>query len=83
MFKRKQLATAVIFALGSTLLYAQEADNAQEEAPEDVEVIEVSGIRASLNKAINIKRQNLHHLTTKWRELIGGDRGRAILASSN
>ena len=64
MFKRKQLATAVIFALGSTLLHAQEADNAQEETPEDVEVIEVSGIRASLNKAINIHDKFKFHLIT-------------------
>jgi len=71
MFKRKQLATAVIFALGSTLLYAQEADNAQEEAPENVEVIEVSGIRASLNKAINIKRQNLQIVDAIVAEDIG------------
>ncbi|MBR9793447.1 MAG: TonB-dependent receptor [Gammaproteobacteria bacterium] len=71
MFKRKQLATAVIFALGSTMLYAQEADNAQEEAPEDVEVIEVSGIRASLNKAINIKRQNLQIVDAIVAEDIG------------
>ena len=71
MFKRKQLATAVIFALGSTLLHAQEADNAQEETPEDVEVIEVSGIRASLNKAINIKRQNLQIVDAIVAEDIG------------
>lgn len=70
MFKRTQLATAVIFALSSTLLYAQEA-NTQEEVPEDVEVIEVSGIRASLNKAINIKRQNLQIVDAIVAEDIG------------
>lgn len=58
MFKRTQLASALILALGSPFLYAQETP-AQDAESEQVEVIEVSGIRGSLNKALNIKRQNL------------------------
>ncbi|MEC8228772.1 MAG: TonB-dependent receptor plug domain-containing protein, partial [Pseudomonadota bacterium] len=71
MFKRTHLATAVVLALSSTMLQAQEADTTQEDASQEVEVIEVSGIRASLNKAINIKRQNMQIVDAIVAEDIG------------
>ena len=71
MFKKTHLATAVVLALSSTLLQAQEADTTQEDASQEVEVIEVSGIRASLNKAINIKRQNMQIVDAIVAEDIG------------
>ncbi|MGQ8365411.1 TonB-dependent receptor [Glaciecola sp. 1036] len=72
MFKKKQLATAVIIALSSSLLQAQEeTDTSISENDDNVEVIEVTGIRASLNKAINIKRQNIQIVDAIVAEDIG------------
>ncbi len=56
MFRKTHLASAVMLALSCQIAYAQEADSI-DESGDDIEVIEVSGIRGSLNKAINIKRQ--------------------------
>lgn len=53
MFKRTHIATALVMAMSWQTAYAQET-NTQEDT---LEVIEVSGVRGSLNKAINIKRQ--------------------------
>ena len=72
MFKRSHLASAVILAMASQLAYAQQEDNNQEnQAEKPVEVIEVSGIRGSLNKALNLKRQNLQIVDAIVAEDIG------------
>ena len=72
MFKRSHLASAVILAMASQLAYAQQEDNNQEsQAEQPVEVIEVSGIRGSLNKALNLKRQNLQIVDAIVAEDIG------------
>lgn len=58
MFKRTHLASAVLLAMSCQLSFAQETDTQNQDSDGNtVEVIEVSGIRGSLNKAINIKRQ--------------------------
>ena len=54
MFKRSHIASAIVMAMSWQASYAQDT-NSQEE--DTVEVIEVSGVRSSLNKAIAIKRQ--------------------------
>ncbi len=74
MFKQTYLASAVFMALTSHALYAADAEVAdeptktaaeqqttQQKAAEDenMEVIQVVGIRSSLNKAVNLKRQNV------------------------
>lgn len=56
MFNRTHLASAVFVAMSSHIVMAQE-NQVEETQNQDVEVIEVSGIRASLNKSLNIKRQ--------------------------
>lgn len=59
MFKRTHLASAVVLALTTPLAHAQEVDTNTENKDTTVEVIEVSGIRGSLNKALNLKRNNM------------------------
>ncbi|MCH1920711.1 TonB-dependent receptor [Shewanella sp. A3A] len=74
MFKQTYLASAVFMALTSHALYAADAEVAdeptktaaeqqttQQKAAEDenMEVIQVVGIRSSLNKSVNLKRQNV------------------------
>lgn len=73
MFRKTHLAAAVLFALGASSVNAQEATSEQQDKKDEgaVEVIEVSGIRASLNKAINIKRQNLQIVDAIVAEDIG------------
>ena len=53
MFKRTHIATAIVMAMSWQASYAQDT-NTQDDT---VEIIEVSGVRSSLNKAIAIKRQ--------------------------
>ena len=53
MFKRTHVATAIVLAMSWQASYAQDANSNEQ----PVEIIEVSGVRGSLNKAINIKRQ--------------------------
>ena len=53
MFKRAQLASAVLFALSAQPLYAQDTDSMPSE--DEVEVIDVRGVKASLNSAQNMK----------------------------
>ena len=67
MFKLTQLTSAMLLAFASQGLYAQEA-NANDD---EVEIIEVSGIRGSLNKAINIKRQSFQIVDAIVAEDIG------------
>ncbi|MEO2267515.1 TonB-dependent receptor [Pseudoalteromonas sp. YIC-656] len=59
MHKRTQLASAVLLALSCNYSFAADVENEQaaQESEENVEVIVVSGIRGSLNKALNVKRQ--------------------------
>lgn len=75
MFKQTYLASAVFMALTSHALYAADAEVADEQAQaavaeqpaeqpkaaedENMEVIQVVGIRSSLNKSVNLKRQNV------------------------
>ncbi len=71
MFKRTHLASAIVFALTSQSLYAQEANASDTQEEKSVEVIEVSGIRGSLNKALNVKRQNFQIVDAIVAEDIG------------
>ncbi|MBD1388344.1 TonB-dependent receptor [Neiella sp. HB171785] len=54
-FKLSALTAAIITSIMSSSIYAAEEPN-QEGADEEVEVIEVRGLRASLRKAVNAKR---------------------------
>lgn len=59
-FKKTQLATSMALLLGSTLAmpsYAQEAETAMPEEG-DVEVIQVSGIRGSMIRSMDLKRSS-------------------------
>ncbi len=60
MFKRSHVSTAILLVLSGQMAYAQQAESpASKKAKADkeaVEVIEVKGIRSSLNKALNVKR---------------------------
>ncbi|WP_420934205.1 TonB-dependent receptor [Alteromonas sp. A081] len=59
-FKKTQLATSMALLLGSTLAmpsYAQEAETASPEEGE-VEVIQVSGIRGSMIRSMDLKRSS-------------------------
>ena len=53
MFKRAQLVSAVLIALSAQPLYAQDTDSMPSE--DEVEVIDVRGVKASLNSAQNMK----------------------------
>ncbi|MCH1920709.1 TonB-dependent receptor [Shewanella sp. A3A] len=73
MFKQTYLASAVLLALSSHVAFAAEDDAAKKEqqATDDMEVIEVVGIRSSLNKAVNLKRQNVQVVDAIVAEDIG------------
>ena len=62
MFNKKILATSIFAALGSmsvsTMGYAEEAVIAAEKAVNEVEVIQVTGIRGALANAAEIKRES-------------------------
>jgi iron complex outermembrane recepter protein len=57
MFKPTHIASAVVLALATGTLSAQETNTSDDaSSAQNIEVIEVSGIRASLSKALNVKR---------------------------
>ncbi|MBB1340933.1 TonB-dependent receptor [Pseudoalteromonas sp. SR45-6] len=57
MFKKTHIASAIIMAVSCQFAYAQQEDNASVNAEkDDIEIIQVSGIRGSLNKALAEKR---------------------------
>lgn len=81
MFKQTTLASTIFMALFSPSIYAADAvdanaDQAQQAAEtpintDDMETIEVVGIRSSLNKAVNIKRQSVQVVDAIVAEDIG------------
>ncbi len=58
MFKRSHLSSAILLVLSGQVAYAQEAATSKtdKETAESIEVIQVKGIRSSLNKALAVKR---------------------------
>jgi len=57
-FKKTQLATSMALLMGSTLAlptFAQEAESA-EATDDNIEVIQVSGIRGSMMRSMDLKR---------------------------
>ena len=57
MFKKTHIASAIIMAVTCQFAYAQQEDNTSANAEkDDIEIIQVSGIRGSLNKALAEKR---------------------------
>jgi iron complex outermembrane receptor protein len=70
MFKKTHIASAILMAVSCQLAYAQEQQDTQSEA-DDIEVIQVSGIRGSLNKGLNIKRQSFQVVDAIVAEDIG------------
>lgn len=77
MFKRNYIASAICCALAGLPAYAAEEATetvATEEAQaseQKIEVIEVRGIRFSLNEALNVKRQNMQMVDAIVSEDIG------------
>ncbi|MBW0298109.1 TonB-dependent receptor [Shewanella xiamenensis] len=86
MFKQTYLASAILLALASQATYAAEAEatqspQAEETAQpssggkaqnnEEMEIIQVQGIRGSLNKAVELKRQNIQVVDAIIAEDIG------------
>ena len=72
MFKKTHIASAIIMAVSCKFAYAQQEDNTSANAEkDDIEVIVVSGIRGSLNKALNIKRQSFQVVDAIVAEDIG------------
>ncbi len=67
MFKKTTLASAIVMAIGSQSFYAA----AQENSVEEVENIIVTGIRSSLKKAIDIKRDSVQVVDAIVAEDIG------------
>ena len=60
--KKKQLAVLVTLALSGAQIHAQEAtdEQASETEAQNMEVIEVSGFRGSLNKSLMEKRTSVN-----------------------
>ncbi|WP_206484424.1 TonB-dependent receptor [Thalassotalea sp. G2M2-11] len=73
MFNKNYLATAICCALACQSVQAEEIENEKDSKAEKevIEVIEVKGLRYSLNKALNIKRQNLQLVDAIVSEDIG------------
>lgn len=72
MLKRTHIASAILMAISTQFAYAQqEQTQAQKVDADAIEVIEVSGIRGSLNKGLNIKRQSLQVVDAIVAEDIG------------
>ncbi|QYJ77379.1 TonB-dependent receptor [Shewanella acanthi] len=81
MFKQTYLASAIFLALAGQTTFAAENDVNQEgqvevtkaSAPQDeeMEIIQVTGIRGSLNKAVELKRQNIQVVDAIVAEDIG------------
>jgi iron complex outermembrane recepter protein len=60
MFKRSHLSSAILLVLWGQAVQAQETENntAALTKADEIEVIQVKGIRGSLNKALSVKRLN-------------------------
>ncbi|WP_392344586.1 TonB-dependent receptor [Pseudoalteromonas prydzensis] len=72
MFKRTHIASAMVLAFTCQFAYAQqEAINTTEESADDIEVIQVTGIRGSLNKALDEKRASVQIVDAIIAEDIG------------
>ena len=72
MFKKTHIASAILMAVSCQFAYAQQEDNTSANAEkDDIEVIQVSGIRGSLNKGLNIKRQSFQVVDAIVAEDIG------------
>ncbi|MDK9682763.1 TonB-dependent receptor [Pseudoalteromonas shioyasakiensis] len=77
MFKKTTLASTICMALFGQCVYAadeaaEQTQNAQANDNNDsLEIIEVVGIRSSLNKAVNIKRQSIQVVDAIVAEDIG------------
>ncbi|MBB1504379.1 TonB-dependent receptor [Pseudoalteromonas sp. SG41-1] len=72
MFKRTHIASAIVLAFTCQFAYAQqEAINTPEESVDEIEVIQVTGIRGSLNKALGEKRASVQIVDAIIAEDIG------------
>ncbi|AXV66736.1 TonB-dependent receptor [Pseudoalteromonas lipolytica] len=72
MFKRTHIASAVVMAFTCQFAFAQEqAPNTPEKNVDEMEVIQVSGIRGSLNKALDEKRASVQIVDAIVAEDIG------------
>ena len=71
MFKKTHIASAIVLAFTCQLAYAQEESNSTDNSVNDIEVIQVSGIRGSLNKALDEKRASVQIVDAIVAEDIG------------
>ncbi|MBB1422234.1 TonB-dependent receptor [Pseudoalteromonas sp. SG43-7] len=72
MFKKTHIASAIVLAFSCQLSYAQdEVTNTPPDSTDDIEVIQVSGIRGSLNKALDEKRASVQIVDAIVAEDIG------------
>lgn len=72
MFKKTHIASAIVLAFTCQLSYAQdEVTNIPPDSTDDIEVIQVSGIRGSLNKALDEKRASVQIVDAIVAEDIG------------
>ena len=71
MFKKTHIASAILMAVSCQFAYAQQEDNTPTTEADEIEVIQVSGIRGSLNKGLNIKRQSFQVVDAIVAEDIG------------
>ena len=55
-FTKSRLATAIAVLMASSLVQAQDTSAADNSASEDIEVIQISGIRGSLIRSMDVKR---------------------------
>ena len=55
-FTKSRLATAIAVLMASSLVQAQDTTAADSSASEDIEVIQISGIRGSLIRSMDVKR---------------------------
>ncbi|HEY9043495.1 MAG TPA: TonB-dependent receptor [Rheinheimera sp.] len=55
-FTKSRLATAIAVLMASSLVQAQDTSTADNAASEDIEVIQISGIRGSLIRSMDVKR---------------------------
>lgn len=55
-FTKSRLATAIAVLMASSLVQAQDTNAADSSASEDIEVIQISGIRGSLIRSMDVKR---------------------------
>lgn len=71
MYKKSALVSAVLAAIMAQIASAQEAQNSQPVADEQVEEVIVQGIRSSLTKALDIKRNSTQIIDSIVAEDIG------------